>query len=128
MSDPRLFTPREGIALLTRQLLAMSSIASPWWLAAALMAPAAASAAGTATELQQQALAATCAQCHGTQGRAVPGTEVPGLAGLPAASLVEKMAAFRAGTRPATVMQQIAKGYSAAQIDALAAYFAVQPR
>lgn len=102
---------------------------APWWLAAALMGPAAAaSAAGSAAELQQQALAATCAQCHGTQGRPVASSQVPGLAGLPAATLVEQMAAFRAGTRASTVMQQIAKGYNAAQIDTLAAYFAAQPR
>nr|MBA3590336.1 cytochrome C [Methylibium sp.] len=38
----------------------------------------------------------------------------------------EQMRAFRDGKRPATVMHQIAKGYSDAQITALAAYFAAQ--
>jgi cytochrome c553 len=34
------------------------------------------------------------------------------------------MQAFKAGTRPATVMHQIAKGYSDEQIKAIAAWFA----
>ena len=38
--------------------------------------------------------------------------------------MVVQMKAFRAGTRPATIMHQLAKGYSDAQIDAVAAYFA----
>jgi cytochrome c553 len=38
------------------------------------------------------------------------------------------MRAFRDGKRPATVMHQIAKGYSDAQIESLAAWFAAQKR
>jgi cytochrome subunit of sulfide dehydrogenase len=76
--------------------------------------------------LQARSLAATCAQCHGTAGRALPGAVVPGLAGLPAGYVVEQMKAFRNGTRTATVMHQIAKGYSDAQIEQMAAYFSVQ--
>ena len=38
------------------------------------------------------------------------------------------MRAFRDGKRPATVMHQIAKGYTDAQIDAMAAWFAAQKR
>ena len=85
-------------------------------------------AAQDVAALRQQALAATCANCHGTQGRAVDGAAVPGLAGMPAAYLVEQMKAFKAGTRPATVMHQLAKGYSEAQIEQLAAYFAAQKK
>jgi cytochrome c553 len=51
---------------------------------------------------------------------------VPALAGQPAAQLVEKLKAFQRGERPSTIMQQIAKGYSDAQIDALARWFAGQ--
>jgi cytochrome c553 len=36
------------------------------------------------------------------------------------------MAAFKAGTRSATIMHQLAKGYSDAQIAQIAAYFAAQ--
>jgi sulfide dehydrogenase cytochrome subunit len=85
-------------------------------------------AAQDAKALATRGLAATCANCHGTQGRAVENTAVPGLAGLNATYLVEQMKAFKSGARQATVMHQIAKGYNDAQIDALAAYFAAQPR
>lgn len=36
------------------------------------------------------------------------------------------MRAFQNGSRAATVMAQIAKGFNAEQLDALAAYFAAQ--
>jgi cytochrome c553 len=72
-------------------------------------------------------LAAGCAICHGTEGRAVTKDVIP-LAGLPKEHIVTQMKAFRDGTRPATVMHQIAKGYNDAQIDALAAWFAARKR
>jgi cytochrome subunit of sulfide dehydrogenase len=81
-----------------------------------------------ARALQVKSLAATCASCHGTNGKAVDGAAVPGLAGAPAVHMIEQMKAFRAGARQATVMHQIVKGYSDAQIEQLAAYFAAQPR
>jgi cytochrome c553 len=81
-----------------------------------------------AKALQVKSLAATCANCHGTQGRAVEGAAVPGLAGMPAAYLAEQLKAFKAGTRPATVMHQLAKGYSDAQVDQIAAYYAAQKK
>jgi len=71
-----------------------------------------------------RSLAATCAACHGTEGRPVEGQPMPALAGLPRERIATELRAFRDGSRPATVMQQLAKGYSDAQIDALAAYFA----
>ena len=36
-----------------------------------------------AARLHQRALAATCANCHGTDGRTAPGSAVPSLAGMP---------------------------------------------
>jgi cytochrome c553 len=93
--------------------------------ATALVLPAAAQDAGA---LRVKALAATCANCHGTQGRAVDGAAVPGLAGMPAAYMVEQVKAFRSGTRPATVMHQLAKGYSDLQIEQVSAYFAAQKK
>jgi cytochrome c553 len=93
-------------------------------LAAALAAaPLGAGAQDSAT----RNLAASCAICHGTDGRAVTRDIVP-LAGLPREHIVGQMRAFRDGQRPATVMHQIAKGYSDAQIDALATWFAAQKR
>ena len=87
--------------------------------------------AGTAPGLLAQEaalrLAAPCAVCHGTDGRAATNDLVP-LAGLPREHIAGQLRAFRDGQRPATVMHQIAKGYSDAQIDALAAWFSSQKR
>jgi cytochrome c553 len=74
--------------------------------------------------LRERSLAATCAQCHGTDGHAPPGSAMTSLAGMPAPYLVEQMLAFKTGVRPGTVMPQLAKGYSDAQIGQLAGYFA----
>jgi cytochrome subunit of sulfide dehydrogenase len=78
--------------------------------------------------LYTKSLAATCANCHGTNGKVVGGSPVVGLSGLPADYISAQMKAFKAGTRPATVMHQLAKGYSDAQIDQLAAFFAAQKK
>ena len=72
-------------------------------------------------------LAAACAICHGTDGRAVTKDVIP-LAGLSREHIAAQMRAFRDGQRPATVMHQISKGYTDAQIDALAAWFSSQKR
>ena len=84
------------------------------------------SRAADAQALYVKGLAATCANCHGTNGKAQKDTSVPGLAGMQAEVLVEQMQAFRNGTRPATIMHQIAKGYNDEQIKQLADYFASQ--
>ena len=72
-------------------------------------------------------LASACAICHGTDGRPATKDVVP-LAGLPREHIASQMRAFRDGQRPATVMHQIAKGYTDAQIDAIAAWYAAQKR
>jgi cytochrome subunit of sulfide dehydrogenase len=69
-------------------------------------------------------VAANCANCHGTLGRS--SGAMPSLAGLQKPYFVEQMRLFRDGKRPATIMHQIAKGYSEEQIDALADFFARQ--
>jgi cytochrome c553 len=71
-------------------------------------------------------MAAACAMCHGSGGVPAPGSAVARLAGRPAASTVDAMKAFRDGTRQATIMHQIARGYSDAEVAAIAAYFAAQ--
>jgi len=99
-------------------------------LAAALLAGGAGIAAAQDAQalLRVRTLAATCANCHGTDGRAIEGSAVPGLAGMPAAYFAEQMKAFQSGARQATVMHQLAKGFSEAQIQQLAGYFAALPR
>jgi len=96
----------------------------PWSAAAALLlaAPWCSAQDGTAG----RNLAATCANCHGTGG--VSRGELPSLAGRATAELVAAMADFRSGARSATIMHQIAKGYSDEQVRQIAAWFAAQPR
>lgn len=73
-------------------------------------------------------LAAPCAICHGTNGRVPSAAPVIALAGLPRGQIAEQMRAFRDGRRAATVMHQIARGYTDAEIDSLAAFYAAQQR
>ena len=76
------------------------------------------------TERGVRSMAATCASCHGTNGRAAGGSSVASLAGRPRDELAQTMGQFKSGARPATVMHQIAKGFSDAEIAALADHFA----
>ena len=93
--------------------------------AAALVAALAAAPALAQDNTLARNLAAPCAICHGTEGRPVTKDIAP-LAGMPKEYLVRQMSDFRDGKRPATVMQQLAKGYSDAQIEQLAGFFAGQ--
>ena len=59
-------------------------------------------------------LAATCANCHGTNGwQPGAGNEEP--AGIPADKLLQKLRDLP-GAKPATIMHQISKGYTEAQL------------
>jgi cytochrome c553 len=90
----------------------------------ALATLGATAAIGQGGDARARNIAATCANCHGTDGVSVG--EVPSLAGKPREEIVRMMQEFKAGTRPATVMNQLAKGYTDEQIDALAGWFAAQ--
>ena len=90
--------------------------------------PAPAFAAANLSPKGVQGMAGACAACHGTSGRAAPGSAVPGLAGRSAAEITQLMAQFKSGQRPATVMHQISKGYSDAEIAAMAEHFSRLPR
>ncbi|WP_238587798.1 c-type cytochrome [Caenimonas sp. SL110] len=95
------------------------------WLMAALAAGGCCVAgAQTPDALYTRSLAATCANCHGTDGRSVTGSSAPPLAGMPRDYIASQLKAFKAGTRPATIMHQLSKGYSDAQIEQIATYFA----
>ena len=69
-------------------------------------------------------LASNCANCHGTNGNSVGG--MPGLAGRARAEMLQTLREYRDGKRPATIMQQLAKGYTDAQLDAVSAYLSAQ--
>jgi cytochrome subunit of sulfide dehydrogenase len=100
-----------------RRFLWMSSAA------VALLFAAPVSAQAVATDSIRYVVA-NCANCHGTTGRSSGG--MPSLAGLQAPYLAEQMRQFRDGKRPATIMHQIAKGYSEQQTEQLAEYFSRQ--
>lgn len=90
------------------------------------MALAASAQAQSPSAAQVRSWAAACANCHGTNGQAQPGME--SLAGANKDDLAKKMLDFKAGRKPATIMHQLAKGYSDDQIQAIAAYFAAQKK
>lgn len=98
--------------------LALAQQAAP----APSFAPSNTSAKGVAS------MAANCAMCHGTQGRTAGNSPVASLAGKARDEITQAMAQFKSGQKPATIMHQIAKGYSDEEIAALAAYFAGLPR
>ena len=85
--------------------------------------PAIAAAQGGNPNLGRD-LAAGCAHCHGTNGASAGVFE--SLAGRPQDQIVAALNQFREGKKPATIMHQISKGYSDAQIAAIAAHFAAQ--
>jgi cytochrome subunit of sulfide dehydrogenase len=64
--------------------------------------------------------ASGCSGCHG--GVAPP----PVLAGRNAGEIVASLDAFRAGTKPATVMDRIARGFTRDETVAIAAWWAEQ--
>ena len=92
-----------------------------------LLSVGAAHAQDSAT-LHNRALAATCASCHGTEGRTVDGSAIPSMVGMPKSYMIMQMKAFKDGSRPATVMHQISKGITDDQVERLAVYFAATKR
>jgi sulfide dehydrogenase cytochrome subunit len=67
-----------------------------------------------------------CAGCHGVNG-ASAGDTMPTIGGLPKSYIETAMKQYRDGTRSATVMGRIAKGYNDEQLSALSEFFAKQP-
>jgi sulfide dehydrogenase cytochrome subunit len=83
-------------------------------LSLALAAPVAAQSAAPAG-------ASSCSGCHDAK---IASPSVPPLKGRPAAEIVTAMEAFRAGSREATVMTRIAKGFNDDETRAIAAWLA----
>ncbi len=90
-------------------------------LAAGLATIAVSSYAQSMDPLHLRSLAASCANCHGTMGVAEAGNE--SLAGANKDEMLKKMMDFKTGKKPATIMHQLAKGYTDEQLAALAGYF-----
>ena len=68
--------------------------------------------------------AAACSGCHAASAAVV--SPVPRLVGRDAADIRKAMQEFRSGARPGTVMDKIAKGYTDDEIQAIAAWYAMQ--
>ncbi|WP_426395714.1 c-type cytochrome [Ralstonia sp. R-29] len=101
------------------------------WLAAFSIAHVAHAAEAPPSNAQARTWAASCASCH--HADTAPGTKLtaqtlPPLAGRSQAELIDTLQAFRNGTRPSTVMGQIARGYDDAQIAAIAGWLSRQPQ
>ena len=107
----------------TRIRVAASALALVAWSAEAQSPAPPAFAPSNLSEKGVRSMAANCSACHGTEGTAAPGATVPGLAGRARDDIQAAMMQFKDGKRPATLMHQIAKGYSDAEIAALADYF-----
>ena len=69
-------------------------------------------------------LAATCANCHGTNGNA--SGDMKPLAGVSADKIIAALADYKSGNQPATIMHQISKGYTDQQVKLIAEFFAAQ--
>ena len=69
-------------------------------------------------------LAATCSSCHGTNGVSRGGT--PSLAGRSRDDIVRAMQDYKSGAKAGTIMPQLAKGYTDAEIVLAAGWFAAQ--
>jgi cytochrome c553 len=95
-------------------------------LATALCLAATAGMASAQDPSLARNLAATCANCHGTNGKSIASSGMEALAGTDKAKLLQKIRDFKSGAKPATIMQQIAKGYSDEQMDIIATYYAAQ--
>lgn len=100
---------------------------SRWALSTLLgMLALAATKGAQGADVQARAWAASCAACHGTNGKSLGG--IPSIAGVDKQQLLDKLLAYKNGTQPATVMHQHAKGYTDAELARLADHFSRLPR
>ena len=98
-----------------------SLITGHWFAAVYLFATAITAAAAPAVPPPG---AASCSGCHPTSAKGE--ARVPRLVGRNPAEIVTAMEAFRSGQKPATVMDRIAKGFSEAEVRAIADWFGAQ--
>jgi sulfide dehydrogenase cytochrome subunit len=77
---------------------------------------------GAAARAEPPPGASSCSGCHAL--RPDVATAVPPLNGRSAAEIASQMQAFKSGQRPSTVMARIAKGFSEAETQAIAEWYA----
>ncbi|MGX2039695.1 c-type cytochrome [Methylocaldum sp. MU1018] len=66
-------------------------------------------------------IALACGGCHGASGQGMG--SIPAIAGIPESEFVRAMQEFQSGSRSATVMDRIARGYRYQDFVALARFF-----
>lgn len=101
----------------------MMRVPNHFLTAAASVALLALSGAASAEVTRAELMASTCLACHSGGANAADSTITSLTAGYPGSLIASNLKAFRDGTRPATVMQRHATGYSDEEIQALADYF-----
>ena len=92
---------------------------------------AALTAWGTAASAQDRKapplLVGACSGCHGQKGEGVGST--PKLVGYAKADLIAILQSFKKDERkPSSIMNRIAKGYTDAEVEAIAGWFAALPQ
>ena len=83
-------------------------------------APAAAAPSAPPSPAAVRNMISNCYSCHGTDGRSAG--SIPGLTGMNAKQAETMLKGFKSGELPATVMMRLAKGYTDAELEALANY------
>ena len=73
-----------------------------------------------AERVYHQSLAATCANCHGTNGVSVAGNRIAKINELTHAQIAQALRQYKSGEKSGTIMPQLAKGYTDQQIDIIA--------
>ena len=112
-----------AISALALSAAAVAFACALWPVAGQAASPVHAQAASPVhAQAAPPAGAASCSGCHAESPGVV--TPVPRIVGLDASTMVKAMREFRAGARPATVMDRIAKGFSDEEIKAIADWYA----
>ncbi len=98
----------------------------PWlrfFVAASFLSAAFLDSARSQTTFEVALVAGNCLNCHVSDVKAA--TSIPVIVGKPEAVLKAQLMAYKSDNIPAgtTIMNRLAKGYSDAEIAALAAYF-----
>ena len=70
--------------------------------------------------LYNRALAATCASCHGTDGKGIENAGMPLIQQLTEKNMLAQLIAFKTGERAGTIMPQLMKGYTDEQLQLIA--------
>jgi len=73
-----------------------------------------------ASQLYKSGLAATCANCHGTNGNGVVGASIPLINTFTSEQILTQLQAYKNGSREGTIMPQLTKGYTDEQLQTIA--------